>query len=808
MADEKTESTETPDAPETKPKKKRILLKLFVVLILLLVLVVVFAPTIASSSAGKGYIESFANDAIPGSIQIDGLQLGWMSGQEITGLKVLDPDGQVVIAADSVSIGDLTLLAAAQGDLNIGKVKLTKPVINIEQYDDGSTNLDKAFGLSQEKSNEPVSLPKGLAVDAELVDGQVTFKASGIDPVEMADIDATASLKPAGTAIELKLTTPVQQGSAKGEVDVSATVNDLFDSNGQMQMAAMAVDGYVDLKKLPVDLADRLAGQDGRLTALLSEILNGRIEVKGNPESQLNSTLTFNSDRLKKGSLVLEITPKQITIKPDLQLEIIPQGWAKLTKDAAKLNQPFSVSVLPDEAIVIARNGNEIDIAKSVAKVQLAVGDIHLDAGGDVGKVDLVNTNGSVNFAGPDNIIKLSINANGKRGERTGAITITGDVQNPFDSDGKFNLAQTTATVIGEVDQVVLQVLDDILATEGEIASATGSDLQTVLKVQPSATESNEAFAGSAVFTAKAKNLTVDLSADIDADKIALKPNGKVTWKIEPQLLELVKKRMPDLSDDVKKLALQQAATLTVTTKATTIPAKDFSVEKVRFGVGVAIDRLAIKGDDRLAGIAVHTLNVDVPETTLADPVKFSGSTQLAIAKDQAGLEFGGTVTDALKKTLGYDVKTTLTNLPIDLAERFAASDGLLKKVLGKTLDEVKVAAKSGDAIALTATVKSKYLNANLPLDMAGNVFTFRDKPTIDLLLTPESFAALTASKDANAKAEYVIFDDQQLVLPGDGRNLVPPRLGHGDRGRRLQCRQAVQHPGRAVPAGGIQRRW
>src|SRR5215203_3642398 len=98
--------------PPAKPKKKkRRLLKMLGVLLVLIILLVVCAPWIASTAPVRGIVVSQINNNLNGSVAIDDYSVGWTGGIKANGIKVYDPQKNLVLSVPRVST-QLSLLSA------------------------------------------------------------------------------------------------------------------------------------------------------------------------------------------------------------------------------------------------------------------------------------------------------------------------------------------------------------------------------------------------------------------------------------------------------------------------------------------------------------------------------------------------------------------------------------------------------------------------------------------------------------------------------------------------------------------------
>src|SRR3954468_7392457 len=89
-------------APKPK-KKKRIWLRVIGVLVLLLIVLVICAPYIASMGPVRSIVINKINQNLNGAVAIDDYSVGWTGGIKANGIRVFDPQKQLVLSIPRVS---------------------------------------------------------------------------------------------------------------------------------------------------------------------------------------------------------------------------------------------------------------------------------------------------------------------------------------------------------------------------------------------------------------------------------------------------------------------------------------------------------------------------------------------------------------------------------------------------------------------------------------------------------------------------------------------------------------------------------
>ncbi|MEA2734910.1 MAG: large repetitive protein, partial [Humisphaera sp.] len=147
-------------APAPAPKRRRKRWPWVIVGILLfLILLVALAPTLISTGPGKSFIVGKVNSSLNGKLDVADLSIGWLSGVTLNGVKIDDQQGRRVLEIASVRV-PISLIGAARGKYDLGETVIDKPnLVNLEIYEDGSTNLGKLMKDSGGNATPPAAPP-------------------------------------------------------------------------------------------------------------------------------------------------------------------------------------------------------------------------------------------------------------------------------------------------------------------------------------------------------------------------------------------------------------------------------------------------------------------------------------------------------------------------------------------------------------------------------------------------------------------------------------------------------------------------
>lgn len=125
--------------------------------VVVLVVLVALAPTIASSMA-PGRIEGALNPTIQGRVEVEKASIGWFSPLKAGPVEVYDPAGERVARVEidaPVTVWQVVSNAWWSAErIDVGTVTLAGDA-SIKQYNDGTTNLQRAFEPTAESAAKP-----------------------------------------------------------------------------------------------------------------------------------------------------------------------------------------------------------------------------------------------------------------------------------------------------------------------------------------------------------------------------------------------------------------------------------------------------------------------------------------------------------------------------------------------------------------------------------------------------------------------------------------------------------------------------
>ena len=202
--------------PQPQKKRRRWLRVALLCLVLLIsggVVLVALAPTIINSKAARGLVLSQVNQRfLNGKIEVADWRFGWLSGQQLSGIRVYDDKQSLVAEVAQVTL-DKTLWSALADPNNLGRVKIDRPNLNAREHADGSLNVSHVTKPDDAGVTDPQRDYGGSTIeiasltgDIEIVNGIVTYSGRpGVPTVALARINGHVRLPGGDAPIENKL---------------------------------------------------------------------------------------------------------------------------------------------------------------------------------------------------------------------------------------------------------------------------------------------------------------------------------------------------------------------------------------------------------------------------------------------------------------------------------------------------------------------------------------------------------------------------------------------------------------------------
>ncbi|MCC7204936.1 MAG: hypothetical protein IT441_07630, partial [Phycisphaeraceae bacterium] len=796
-------SPDDASSPAQPPRRGRRWLKLLVALVLILLGLVLLLPTLVSSGPGTNLVLSVVDRALPGSVKISDLSIGWLGGAHVLGVDLLDPAGQSVIHLDTLDAPGLSLLGVLRNSGDLGQIDLQGLRGRIVQDASGSTNLDKALGLGQSpsqaappSSQEPSDLPH---VRLTVKDAELSFEAPNMPPAQVKNLDLDFNAHDAAQ-IKADLSADLTYDQQTGKINVQGTIDDARDAQGRLTLGAAKPRLTAELADVPVGALDQIASGGGKLLALLGPVLRGRVDVTGTIHD-LQAVVEAHSENLQ-AQVSARMTPEAIEAGKDsnVSLNVAPQAWAKLTVDphtgqpVAELLKPVKLTLTIDQGR-IPRDARGVLAEQANLRATLAMSDAVLRwADARLGETSISGMSMAAEADGATKALYAVLAAKTQQSGQAGQLDVRarmapaggGDVTAAADrwSVNADIAAKGLPVVLADQLAKLSNLLPDLLGASADVTCQVSGDLQRMAdqSFQPAKMQLRASLA-----TPRLPEPWV-ISANTDGKTFTLDPGPIGSIVLSQELLTSLSSRFPALAAYVPLVDTKQPPRLRLSVQKLQAPIQTFTPDVLEAGLTLSLDRLSLHGDPKLNGISLSdvtlTARTDPASQTLASEL----TAQLGYAGQSAKITSQSTaMLDKLPAIMGAQSKVRVESLPVALIDQLAGSAGATPSrpgryvsLIGPTVDRLEwttqyLSPDSGaetqmmlQAPRLSALASAQWLPGR-------SVQLIGSDNRVVLKLTPESFAAWLASAGGTSDAASA----WQLVDPVDVALTIPQaRIG------------------------------
>ena len=381
-----------------------------------LLLLVALLPTLLSTGPGTSWIVGQINRQIPGTVEVDGLKLAWIKGQQLENVRLLDPLGHPVATVDRVELSDVGLIGLLRGSNDFGIVTVEGVTAPLVRDAEGRVNLDRALGTSlfpppppellptsdntsavpappagPEPSTSPPpapgeattpprpkpkktasggTLPEDLRLQFALRNVNISMTGPDIDDVGLVIPEATISADgPASQGLTLDAT--VTQNGDSGQVTMVGKVESLFDAEGKLTLSKARFDVEGEVSELPLAALDRLTSGGGRLQTIIGPTLDARISLQGQT-ADLAALFTVTSEKLNVHQGLMVVDNRLVAAEQSsATLQVTPESWVYLAgPNAAALAEPFRIGLSMYD-LNAPRDGQAVDWQSTTMGVAL-----------------------------------------------------------------------------------------------------------------------------------------------------------------------------------------------------------------------------------------------------------------------------------------------------------------------------------------------------------------------------------------------------------------------------------------------------
>jgi len=186
--DEELLDEELAPTPRTRRKPRR---RWRVLAILVLVIALACgAPTIIAKTPLRNLLLTRALPPGAAWVTVNDATLSWTSSQSLTGVAIVDAAGAPLLSAESITLSR-SLIGLASNHDNLGKITLTRPVINLDARD-GTSNLETFFARLADAAKQRATQTPQVSHDVrERLVGQLVQPI--LIQVALADVQGLAA---------------------------------------------------------------------------------------------------------------------------------------------------------------------------------------------------------------------------------------------------------------------------------------------------------------------------------------------------------------------------------------------------------------------------------------------------------------------------------------------------------------------------------------------------------------------------------------------------------------------------------------
>lgn len=556
------------------------------------------------------------------------------------------------------------------------------------------------------------------------------------------DLEARLETADAARSLAVALTTAIAQDGQPGKVEADAKLGDLFTKSGGLQLDKLRADATLRATNLPVALLDRIGRQPGLLVDALGPKLSVTATARSTGGRETEAKLAIRTARLSADA------PLRITDRVEATSPITIDYQLSSRLAARYLPENAGVTLRPETPIRVRLARFSAPLPES-GKPALQPGKTAVHADLEVGAV-------SVSPRGMTERVTLDGIAVRLRGASLAAVE-----------------AGATAKAV-------------VAGKPGPLRKALGERADLSARLLGS-------LGPQYVFTAR--NLTLDVSSDRLKARLPLTLSAAKTLSLaQPAKIDLTV--TPDL---LTELGLATRPTLAGPTpvhleidrlSAALMP---FDPATVRTAMAAKVKRVELAGDDGVRGASLTdiaaALELDGPAGTASARLdgKASLSRQGTPSPLLATVKLSRLVRDGRLDPgrAAIDATAKLDRFPTAFLGAFSGARVPLVPLVGPSLQldaalTLSGGATQGGVVDVKATAQNLTVDAGLKL---GHAIELRRPAKVKLVVTPETYAALTAPAAAGrsgyALAAPVTIDAELRALTwpmgGDGRKTFDP---------------------------------
>lgn len=580
--------------------------------------------------------------------------------------------------------------------------------------------------------------------------------------------------------MRITLSAVAQQEANTGNVEADLTVIRPFDASMQPNVAGAGVKGHVHVGNLALAVVDQLLGGGaGLVTAALGQKLNADIKsditmTDGTPAGTVH--LSAKAERLDANlNARLSGDVFELVDGGRLMLAVEPALVAKLLGPEATMSLLRATNVTLDvKQLRVPRSGSTWDAGNASMDVSFAVAETAVDAGEKLGTITLSDFGAKLNSPKLSSQLDIAFGAVAKQNEQSGRIDATVSVRDGFTLQGQPDMERMTLAAKAAMKDWPVALVDQIMGMDGLLPAALGPmlamDVQADIKPDAAAGKAS----GTAKVTMTTRSLAMDVNADVTAQSVTVRKGSGATLTVDPSTFADI---MTRLNGAAPAATLAAPAKIRIDINTLAVPTADFDLKRVRAGLKLGIDRLAVAAAQPIGNAELTDLSLTLADASLADPLAIALASKMKQGQYEGSLAGNLNVTNALDASRTIALSLRSGSLPMGLFDALAGQNGKLVALLGDRIDSANLEATIGakQDVAFDAKVQAPQFNVAAAGEFVPDShLNLRDGSTMNYTLTPAAFGVLTATDDPARKisltqpAQFKLAFDQAKLTMGE----------------------------------------
>ncbi len=607
-----------------------------------LVVLLTLLPTLFSLAGGGGWVAGWISNRVAGTVEVEGLRVGWLSSLRVERLVVQDENGQAILVAEGVQTRRLGLWAWAGrlGALDVLEVEVRSLQFDVVALADGRTNLEVALtprpssASSGPKPSRPATpepseprpkpdaeadegvrypLPVGVRFSVASVSGRYT---AGDGTVVDVDLDEAMAEAMSPTRLLLRAHGEVRSGGVSGTLLADVTLSDLFDEDGAFQPERAVGEGELLLDHWPTGVLSVLGLEAEMAEQILGQTVTLSASVSGDAGTILgNVSVTSGAaeDERLGSVLALSWTPAGLVQTQPGVLRL------RLTPSAAE--EVFGWE-LADEVVLAGRlDGLSLPRAAEQWAWRDAAGRLTFEMSPgrlmvpEVGWVDFAGATGEVETEAMGERVTGMLVAEASLKGRPGRLAVDAAWTQGLTAEHGLNEQGMALEVVGKATRLPAFVLVDVLTDAGRKWRTLGGEwLDTTLTVQV-----GEGLNGPVRLAAATDAGALHLAGRMQSGRLVLDGSQGV-YRLPERSHEPISAALDEaLALDGELLHFRGSPEVRVKLPRFEVPLDADAWVDGQVTAGMTMRRAVLERHERLEGVALRQVVVEVDSDRLAD---------------------------------------------------------------------------------------------------------------------------------------------------------------------------------------------